>query len=161
MKGVDPLIAFVLVVAITLAAIATIMSFGVPAISKYQEDAVFNEAKKMMTTIETNIRYIAFAGEGAQRTTRIEITDGTYFFNSSDNTVTFKMETDLFGSDYNITEENLNIFSENELLKIQFYLDNIDITEDIELAKGPNRILIKNIGWNDSLQKQQVEITKL
>ena len=67
MKGIGPFIAFVLVVAISVAGIVLVMRMGTPLLEKTEDFSKYSEAKNIMNQINSAIKEVSYEGEGSSR----------------------------------------------------------------------------------------------
>lgn len=81
MKGVHPLISFVLIIALILVSIVTFLQVVKPVIDSFQESVVFSEAKSNLALLDRAIREVVVEGRGAQRVVPLSVRDGSYRVN--------------------------------------------------------------------------------
>ena len=155
MKAIEPLIATVLIIAISLAAITVVLTIGKPSIDKSREIMTFEEAQNILEKIDNSIREVASEGEGSTRSLNLAITGGEYTI--GENKILFEMDTEygIVGDGVARQEGNLEIIGESGKVKIELDYVNIDIIGEDEVSVKNFNMIIKNTGY---LTKTQVEI---
>lgn len=96
-KGINPIISAVFVLAITVVGVGLVLNIGMPALERSRETTVFDEARGNLNLLENTIDTVRLGDEGASRTITLDVTDGRYLVNETDDTVRFKNE---IGTDF-------------------------------------------------------------
>ncbi len=76
MKGLSPLISFVLVVAFGIAAMSIVLTVVNPMLDRARDSAIVNEMTQNMLLINSAIKAVASESEGSKRTINVKITEG-------------------------------------------------------------------------------------
>lgn len=160
MKGIHPLIAAVLVIAISVSAIITVFYLGTPATSRTKEILLLQEGKNNLISIDGYVRDVSQQGEGSTRSLSLSITDGNYLIDTDRETITFLMESkeQIIGVGVSKIEDNINITGELGKIYLNLSYANIDIVDGGSFGKGTRTLIIKNNGYNSTIQKQIISI---
>jgi len=160
MKGIHPLIAAVLVIAISVSAIIIVISLGSPAIDRAQEALLLQEGKNILTSIDGYIKDVSNQGEDSTRSLSLSITGGNYLIDTETETITFLMESksQIIGVGVSKLEDNINITGEIGKIYLNILYINIDITDGGSLGRGTHILVIKNNGYNSTIQKQIISV---
>ncbi|MBU3896682.1 MAG: hypothetical protein KJ697_01990 [Nanoarchaeota archaeon] len=153
MKGVSVLIAFVLVIVISVAALTIALNIGNPTIEKSKEIIILNEGKSNLKIIDSTINQVLQEGDGSSRRLSISVSGGTY--NIKNNRLEFVMDTkyqivsETFSNEtvtdvpYKVIEDGLTV--EATAGKILVYIEyKFDFVNTARLERGTNSILISN-----------------
>lgn len=143
MKGVSVLIAFVMVIAISTAAVAIALSIGNPAIEKSKEIIVLNEGKANLKIIDSKINEVLQEGDGSSRKVTLNVNGGLY--NIEKNRVTFTMETQQQIIDDGVSGFRDGVYIEATPGKILVYLEYVEDFIGTKLfGNGFNDVVITN-----------------
>ena len=93
MKGVEPLIAAVFIIIISIAGIAIVLESSQPSVSRLQEISLLEEAKKILTQIDNALRTVGEEGEGSTRVLQLSVSGGNYVIDTDKDVVTFSMNS--------------------------------------------------------------------
>lgn len=137
MKGVSVLIASVLVIAISLAGITIVMTYGMPVLDKNKEALLIAESERNLETIDNAIKNVALEGVNSSRVLDISVTSGTY---------TVKNYILSFSCDCKYLKPK------NLTYEYGFSIN------DIEFGKSAQKLTIKNLGYNDTIGMQIITI---
>lgn len=161
MKGINPLLSFVLVVLITITAIGLVLEFGLPGSERAKEILLLQEGKNILTEIDNSVRTVSYQGEGSTVNLRLTITDGSYIIDNQTEEITFIMDSiaQIVGVGVTTHEGNLNITGTQGSIEVLLYYDDVDIVNRAQFGKGIRTLIIKNNGWNSTSQKQMIDIT--
>jgi len=148
MKGVDTLVAFILVIVISVAALTIALNIGNPTIERSKEILILNEGKSNLKIIDSTIGQVLQEGDGSSRRLSITVTGGTYYISSS--SIEFKMDTKyqivnetLNGLPYYVVEDGISV--EASRGKIYLYVDYLfNFVNNARFERGANSILISN-----------------
>lgn len=140
MKGVSPLVGFVLIIAISVSAITIAMNIGMPAIERSKEIILYEEGKDNLKIIDAAINQVLQEGDGSARIVRLKGT-GDYFVNG--NNVEFVMETKqgIIAPDIEKEEDGLLIKTVGN--QITVYLE-YDFTLSIDQNQLTDKTYIRN-----------------
>lgn len=83
MKGISPLVSFVLVIGFGVAAMTIVLTIVNPLLDRAKDSALVNEATQNMLLIDSTIKAVASESEGSKRTIQIKITEGALRANDS------------------------------------------------------------------------------
>ncbi|MDD5416785.1 MAG: hypothetical protein PHU12_02300 [Candidatus Aenigmarchaeota archaeon] len=145
MKGISVLIAFVLVIVISIAAVTIALNIGNPAIDKSKEILVLNEGKSNIKVIDNAINQVLQEGDGSSRKITVGVTGGSYTI--SKNRVEFAMDTNAQIIASGVSGMEDGIYVEVTDGKIRGYVEyNFDFVGTTEFGKGLNTLLISNEG---------------
>lgn len=160
MKGIHPLIAAVLVIAISVSTIILVLHFGSPATSRTQEALLLQEGKNILTSIDGYIKDISNQGEDSSRSLSLGVTGGNYFIDAKTETIMFLMESksQIIGVGVSKLEDNINITGEIGKIYLNISYMNIDITDGGSFGRGTHILVIKNNGYNSTIQKQIISV---
>lgn len=134
-KGIEPLLASVLFVAISIIAITIVVQIGMPAIEKLQDMAAIEQAKGVLSNLDTVIRDVAVEGLGSTRVLSLELKKGNLVVDSLNNRIYYELKTyaDIISprsrkaignliiasdSNVNVRENATHIVLENEHLRV-------------------------------------------
>jgi len=161
MKGVNVIIATILVIAISIAGITIVLYLGSPAIGRLQEINLYQEGFNTLTKIDDSVRDVTQEGEGSTRVLKLSITDGEYSIDVEKEAVLFSMRPDaqIIGIGVSNTEDNINILGAPHMLYLNLSYDNIDITGSGRFGKGQHNLYIRNMGYNSTIEKQIIRMT--
>lgn len=156
MKGIDSLVAAIMVIAITIAAIVIVLEVGGPAMDRAKEDLLLQEGKNNLKLIDNFIQQVSFQGTGATGVLPLDLTGGHYEIDNSTDKITFTMDTkqQIVGVGVTDKEDNLNIEGENGKIVVTLYLNNIDLTGYGGFSKGSYKLIFVNKGFDDANNKQ-------
>lgn len=76
MKGLNPLVSMVLVIAFGFAAMSIILTFVNPMLDKAKDSGIVNEATQNMQLLDSVIKAVGSEARGSKRTVHIKITEG-------------------------------------------------------------------------------------
>lgn len=160
MKGIHPLIAAVLVIAISVSAIIIVISLGSPAIGRTQEALLLQEGKNILTSIDGYVKDVSNQGEDSSRSLSLGITGGNYLIDTKTETIMFLMESksQIIGVGVSKLEDNINITGEIGKIYLNISYMNIDITDGGSFGRGTHTLVIKNNGYNSTIQKQIISV---
>ncbi len=147
-KGISPFIAFMLVVAISVAATVLVFRSWSGSYEKVEGYAMVTEAKGVLNSINSAIRVVAFEGEGSSRKLSFSVSGGEYRISSASDSVFFVMNSDqeLF-SPGTLTEGDLFMeFFDNHTVRIKLNYTSVDIATDERWSSGYHNFVVKNNG---------------
>lgn len=93
LKGVAPLLAGAIYVAITIAVVTIIVQVGNPAVKDIQDSIAIDQAKEMLANLDRTIREVAAEGKGSTRVVPIEFKRGKLVVDESSNQIFYELET--------------------------------------------------------------------
>lgn len=143
MKGLSTLVAFVLVIVISISALIIALNIGNPAIEKSKEILILNEGKGNLKVLDNTINQVLQEGDGSSRRITLSVTGGTY--NIENRTIEFIMDTkqQIVAPGVNGLEDG--VFIEASEGKIRAYiLYNFDFVGSARFERGLNNMLITN-----------------
>ncbi|MCS7105895.1 MAG: hypothetical protein NZ942_01080 [Candidatus Aenigmarchaeota archaeon] len=89
LKGVSPLIAYVMVIMIMVSGITLVLFLGMPVIERARESFIINEAWENLRLLSKSIEEVSKEGLGSLRSILIKVTDGEYRINKESNSIEF------------------------------------------------------------------------
>lgn len=160
MKGIHPLIGAVLVIVISASAIIIALYLGSPATNRTQEALLLQEGKNILTSIDGYIKDVSNQGEDSSRSLSLSVTGGNYFIDVEKETIIFLMESksQIIGIGVSKLENNINITGEIGKIYLNVSYINIDITDGGSFGRGTHTLVIKNNGYNSTIQKQVISV---
>jgi hypothetical protein len=161
MRGVHPLVAAVLVIAISISAIALVLAIGAPAIQRGREALLLAEAKSNMAALDAAVREVIYGGEGSARVLSLDVSAGVWQIKADTDVVTFEMVsvTGLLEPGLAKVEDNLNITATERAIVLTLSWAAADIISDLRLAAGRHRLIIRNVGWR--APRSLIEISRI
>ena len=159
MRGVEPIIAAVLVIAISVAGISIVLQFSQPSITRLNDISLFNEGKSVLSQIDSSVQSVVQEGEGSTRVLRLIISDGTYRIGNG--SVIFYMggNSNLVGNGISKTEGNINIAGSSDRITVTLQYSSIEIEGNSGFTKGSRNLIIRNNGYDGLSGKQNVTIS--
>jgi hypothetical protein len=161
MRGIEPIIAAVLVIAISIAGIAIVLQYSQPSVTRLSDISVYNQAKDVMKQIDNNFGYVIIEGEGSTRVLHLSIGGGYYMIDNVTDSLKFSMDTssNLIGDGVSNIEGNLNITGKIGKILITRSYPTVDITTGASFSSGNRNIIIRNEGFDSLEQKQLISVT--
>ncbi|MBU3905059.1 MAG: hypothetical protein KJ906_02850 [Nanoarchaeota archaeon] len=152
MKAISPLIGFVLVMAISIAAISIAMNVGTPAIERSKEILIYEEGKNNLKLIDGAINEVLQEGDGSSRKVSLKFSDGKY--NVVDNRIEFFMITKqgIISHEECQSNEDIECVIEEDGVsidvlgnEIRAYIEyDFDFIDDKEIVNGAEYLIISN-----------------
>ncbi len=143
MKGISSIIAAVMIIAISVSAVAIALSVGSPAIEKSKEILILNQGKENLKVIDETINQVLQEGDGSSRKIGLTVTGGSYSI--SGNTVRFTMETKQQIIASGIAGSDDIVFVEASDGMINAYIDYpFDFVGEKTIEKGVHDLVIAN-----------------
>jgi len=160
-KGVDALIASVLIIIISIAAIFLALQLGGPSTQKAKEVLLMQEGKNTLSSIDNAVKNVLTEGEGSVRVLRFSVTGGYYKIENLTNFIIFSMDSkgQIIAEGVSKIEDGINFTGELEMIYLNLSYDNIQFTGDTEFGRGYHTLTIRNNGYNDTTQKQMIYIS--
>src|SRR3972149_9700429 len=161
MKGGESLIAAVLLIAITLAAIVIAFQLSNPGIDRTKENLIFQEGKSNLVLIDSSVKEVVLEGNGSSRLVSFHTTEGSYQIFPQNDSIYFSMESkaQIFGVGVSKIEDEINVTGYPNKVVMFVNYTNIDIQGGAILGKGNRDLMIKSFGWDPITQKHVVNIT--
>jgi len=161
MKGVDALIASVLILIISVTAIFLALQLGTPSTQRAKEILLMQEGKNNLVAIDDAVKNVLTEGEGSVRVLRLSISGGNYKIDNTTNSVLFSMESrsQIIAEGVSKTEDGINFTGTAGIIYLKLSYENIQITNEEELGTGHRTLTIRNNGYNDTTQKQMIYIS--
>jgi len=144
-KGASPLIATVLIVVISFAALSVVILIGMPVINKAKEAAILTEALQYMRSIDNAIREVASEGTGSLRTITLKVSGGEYEVNDEANSFDF-----IYDIEYGLVELGRFVKEGNLLMMsgVGARASEYDIDDD-----GNSELVLENSIMKVGIQK--------
>jgi len=163
MKGIEPLIAAILIIAISLTAIVIVLQYSTLPTNRAKELLLLQEGKKNMNLIDSSIKQVVQEGNGSTRSLTLSITDGSYLINATNDTILFSMlsTAQVIGVGVSSIENNINITGYQGKVILMLNYSTIDITDGGSFGIGTFTIIIKNNGLNQTSGKQLISVKPL
>jgi hypothetical protein len=161
MKGVDALIASVLIIIISITAIFIALQLGNPSTEKAKEVLLMQEGKNNLITIDNSIKNVLAEGEGSTRALRLAISGGYYTIDNVTNSILFSMESraQIVGEGVSKIEDGINITGTTRMVYLSLNYSNIQVAGKGEIGRGTRTITVRNDGYNSTSQKQIIYIS--
>jgi len=161
MKGVDVLIASVLILIISITAVFFALQLGGPSTQKTKEILLMQEGKNNLVSMDNAIKNVLSEGEGSTRVLRFSISGGYYKIDNSTNSITFSMEStgQIISEGASKIEDGINFTGKTGMIYLNLSYDNIQIVGKDEFGRGYHTLTIRNNGYNITTQKQMVYIS--
>lgn len=160
-KGISPFIAFVLVVAISIAGMVLVLRIGRPLLEKTEDFSKLSEAKDTMNQINSAIKEVSYEGNGSSRKLSVMISGGEYRVSDSSNSITYEMESkhELFSPGLSKKEGDMYVeFYSNYTLKLILNSTNVNITNNERWARGHYSLVIKNEGYSGDKNNIRINV---
>ncbi len=93
-KGVSQIATMALYVGISVTAISTALSVGLPALENMQDAAAIRQAQNFMNQIDSNAQDVISEGEGSTRTVSADFRKGQLYFDNDSNALVYELRTD-------------------------------------------------------------------
>jgi len=147
MKGISVIVASVLLIAISIAAITLALNIGNPSIERSKEILILNQGKENLLLIDSAIDQVMKEGDGSSRKLTLQVTGGKYTV--TDNYIEFEMDTlqQIVGEGVEGSEGDMYIIGEKNKIYAYLEYDFIFIGEKI-ILKGTHQLVISNQGGN-------------
>ncbi len=161
MKGLEPLIAAIFIILISVIGIAIVLESSQTSTERLQEISLMKEGKNILTQIDNAIRDVAQQGEGSTRALTISVSGGNYFIDTENEAIEFSMDSksQIIGVGVSKTEGNVNMFGELDRILLNVTYSNINITGGGRFGKGYHNLIIRNNGYDFLNQKQVVSVS--
>lgn len=161
MKGLQPLVAMVLLIAISFLAISIVFQIGNPIIDRSKEILLYQDAQNNLLTIDTAVKDVVFQGEGAKRSLRLSIAGGSYFIDEDLNEITFKMDSpsQIYAEGLSNVTDGINVTGSLREITMRISYSDIDIQDSVRFSGGNWNIIISNEGYNTVLGKTELSVT--
>ncbi len=159
MKGIDALIASVLIIAITIAAIAIALQLSNSSTDKMKEIMLMQEGKDNLVTIDNSVKDVLTEGEGSTRALRLTVSGGSYVID--DDSVSFVMETmsQIVGVGVSKVESGVNITGSEGVISLMISYDDLVIAGGGDFGRGQRTVTVRNDGFNATSGKQIVHVS--
>jgi hypothetical protein len=160
MKGVEPIIAAVLVILISVAGIVMVLEYSRPTVSRMSDISLFNQAKDVMTQIDNNFGYVIIEGEGSTRVLHLSIGGGNYVVDAGENSIDFSMDSssNIIGQGVSKIEDGINVTGERGKIMMAKIYPTVDIVGGGSFTAGSRNMVIRNEGYDDVSGKQQISV---
>lgn len=143
MKGISPLIAAVLIIAISVSAIAVALSIGNPSIQRSKEILILNEGKDNLKLIDNAVNEVLEEGNGSSRKLTVHVTGGKYTI--SGNIAEFEMDTSEQVVGVGIERSEDVVYVEGSKNKIRVYTEyEFDFIGEKTFGQGTYMLVIAN-----------------
>jgi hypothetical protein len=161
MKGVDALIASVLIIIISVTAIGIALQLGNTSTEKAKEILLMQEGKNNLITIDNAVKNVLAEGEGSTRALRLIVSGGSYKIDNITSSVSFSMESraQIVGEGISKIEDGINITGSTNMIYLELPYNNIQVAGKGEFGKGSRTVTVRNDGYNTTAQKQIIYIS--
>ena len=155
-KGISPLLAGTLYIAIAMFVIALVLTMAMPFFQKLRDKAAFENAKQMMNNINSALREVVAEGRGSTRLVSVNVRRGVLIVDNESNTIEFRMRTEapLVARSTMVREGDL-IIAEGDDVDV---VDNGDIITmrnsylEVNISKIGNRTSWQEINFSQIIQ---------
>jgi hypothetical protein len=161
MKGVDTLIATVLILIISITAIFLALQLGGPSTQRTKEILLMQEGKNTLSSIDNSVKAVLTEGEGSTRVLRFSVSGGNYKIDNTTSSITFSMDSfaQIIAEGTSKIEDGINFTGEAGMVYLNLSYDNIQVTGEAEFGRGYHTLTIRNNGYNSTTQKQMIYIS--
>ncbi len=161
MKGVEPLIAAIFIIIISITGIAIVLESSQPSVSRLQEISLLEEAKKILTQIDNSVRTVGEEGEGSTRVLQLSVSDGNYMIDIDKDSVSFSMnsKSQVVGRGVTQVEGNVRIYGGLNQILMNVSYSTVNITGGGSFGRGFHSLIIRNDGYDAVNQKQIISIS--
>ncbi|MEM5834725.1 MAG: hypothetical protein QXQ69_02660 [Candidatus Aenigmatarchaeota archaeon] len=150
LKGISPLVAYVMVIMIVVSGITLVLLIGMPTIEKARESLVINEAWENLRLMSQSIEEVATEGLGSLRTLSIKVTDGEYKINEKTNCIDFYYSPKNYRLEpVFLKNENIIFIPGKNAIVREYDLDN-DGNQEIILENEFLRVAIEKKGSKEA-----------
>lgn len=159
---VSSLLLFAIVVSLAIAAYL----WGIPQVEKSKDIATIESMKTNMELIDSAVRSVAREGEDSYRKVELHIARGRLDINGSYELIEYKLESQarVVEPDTTVREGRLYVQGKSSprgeyitRVYLNYSRLAIDLTGEHSLPKGYYTLSFKNLGYNESAGKTQVE----
>jgi hypothetical protein len=159
MKGVDSLIASVLIILISITAVFLALQYGKPSTDKAKEILLMQEGKNNLLNIDATVKNVVSEGEGSTRALKIAVSGGSYVID--DDSVSFTMESraQLLADGITKTEDGINMTGSPSIVYMLLDYDEYALVGGGEFGRGQRTLTVRNDGFNSTTQKQMIYIS--
>jgi hypothetical protein len=160
MKGVEPIVAAVLVIAISLAGIMIVLQYSQPSVSRLSDISLFNQGKEIIKQIDDNFGYVIQEGEGSTRALHLSIGGGQYLVDNSSDSIIFSMDdpSGIVGNGVSRMEGNINITGIGGKITIVRAYPTVNIIGGGSFGAGSRNIVIRNGGYDAATSRQRIAV---
>ena len=161
MKGLQPLVAMVLLIAISFAAISIVFQIGNPIIDRSNEVLLYQDAQNNLQTIDTAVKDVMFQGEGARRNLRLSTIGGSYSIDENLDQIIFIMDSpsQIYAEGLSNVTDGINITGSLGKITMIISYDNVDIQNNARFNGGNWNIVLSNEGYNTVSGKTELSVT--
>ncbi len=161
MKGVEPLIGAILVIAIMISTIMIAIQLSTPGIDRAEEILILQEGKSSLISIDNKIKEVVLEGNGSSRILPLQVTDGGYSIFPDKDGIYFVMESkaQIIGVGVSKIEDGINITGYQNKIDLFIGYDDIDIRTGGIFGRGNYNLFIKNLGFDLTTNKYILNIT--
>jgi len=147
LKGMSPIVTYVLMVAIIVAAITVVLTFALPLIQKAQEVASYQQALEILKTIDLAIKEIASEGIGALRKVDVSFNEGEFRVEKITDSIIYKLDSKakILEIGYYSKKGNLEISAGADAIAKEYDWDG-DGENEIVLENSFIQVVLKKIG---------------
>lgn len=162
-KGVSPLISYVLLLGVVIAAIGIIISAGRPILQDSRDTANIDQARSNLLDLDSNIRDVASMGRYSSSEHSVSFREGVYKFNNRKDLVFYTLETDSGVISPNASRAFGNLVlnasgSDPSRVYMTLNYTSINITGIDRLSSGLHTLQITNRGASGD--STEIEITR-
>ncbi|MFP4116415.1 MAG: LamG domain-containing protein [Candidatus Aenigmatarchaeota archaeon] len=151
-KGINPIISAVLVLIISVTGISLVLDVGMPAVERSRENALFDEARRNINLLRETLEEIEFGANGTSRTVALDVTDGAYSINGSENSISFshQLETSILSPELCHWDGNVltRTFGSGRVLDTRF--KEGEGNETMDCSRHENDGKIKGANWTET-----------
>ena len=153
LKGLSPILTYVLIVAILVAAITLVLTFALPLIQKAQEVAAYQHALEILKTIDLAIKEVASEGMGALRKVDLRFDKGEFRVEKLTDSIIYKLNSKakILEVGYYSKRGNLEISAGADAIAKEYDFDN-DGNVEIILENSFIKIVLKKVGSEENWQ---------
>lgn len=92
-KGISEIATMALYIGISVTAVSTALTVGLPALENQQEAASIRNAENFMQRLDSSVEAVVSEGEGSSRTIRVNFDRGNLQYDNSSDSLVYKLES--------------------------------------------------------------------
>lgn len=158
-KGINPLISAIFILIISIGGISLVLEIGMPALERSRESSVFDEAQSNLNLIENTIDEVRFGGNGTSRTVTVDVTEGEYHFNASQDRIGFEytMESNFLPGElcYRDGSSLTRTFGGERILDLRF--KEGEGNETVDCSQYENHAVLNGSNWTKTTYGSALE----
>jgi hypothetical protein len=159
MKGISPFISLAITVLLITMATALILNVLNPLFNRVSDSSIVNEARQNLELMNSLIEEVTFESQGSRRTVSLTVTDGEYKIDTTNESIYWDYN---LKSDFSIEGVIGNVYASKispNVIKLSIAYTDIDFNSTIRIARGSHRLIVENMGKNETTDKIIVKVS--